>query len=257
MEIHADETWDDLQNGYGILQAKKGFRFGIDAVLLADFAGISSEESVLDLGCGSGILPLLLCARGKGKHITGLEIQAESAELARRSAAANRLEDRITIVEGDLREADSVFEPASFDTVISNPPYMLPSQGKVSPNGQIAAARHEICCTFADVAAAARFVLKEQGRLFLVHRAVREQEILHTLTDHDLQPVRLRRVQPFAQKEANLILAEAVRSPAESQKSCGLRTEPPLIVYEEPGLYTQEVLRIYGMAEGGRPCREN
>ena len=249
MEIRADETWDDLQNGYGILQAKKGFRFGIDAVLLADFAAIAPEDSVLDLGCGSGILPLLLCARKKGTHITGLEIRPESAGLARRSAAANGLEEKITIIEGDLREADSLFEAASFDAVVSNPPYMLPSQGKVSPNEQIAAARHEIFCTFADVAAAARHVLKDGSRFFLVHRAAREQEILQTLAAHGLPPARLRRVQPFADRAANLILVEASRL-ADSAEAAGtapgaLKVERPLIVYKNPGVYTQEVLEIY------------
>ncbi|MBR2560622.1 MAG: tRNA1(Val) (adenine(37)-N6)-methyltransferase [Eubacterium sp.] len=243
MEIREGETCDDLQNGLWILQSKKGFRFGIDAVLLADFAGISPAECVLDLGCGSGILPLLLCARSKGKHITGLELQTESAALAARNVSGNRLEDRVSIIQGDLREAGSFFGAASFDAVVSNPPYMLPSQGKVSPNPVLAAARHEICCTFADVASAAACVLKKGGRFFLVHRAVREEEILQTLKEHALAPLRLRRVQPFAEKPANLILVEAEKGGIAREMS----VEDPLVVYEKPGVYTEEILKIYRM----------
>lgn len=245
------ETLDDLQNGYRILQPGKGFRFGIDAVLLADFAVISPEENVLDLGCGSGILPLLLTARGKGNHITGLEIQKESAELARRNVSGNHLENKITIAEGDLRKAVSLFEAASFDSVISNPPYMLPSQGKVSPNRQIAAARHELLCTFSDVAAAARHTLRDGGRFFLVHRAAREKEILCTLGITGLAPVRMRRVQPFAGKPANLILVEA-RAGEETGRGAGPDVETPLVVYESPGVYTGEILRIYGIPQAAQ-----
>ena len=247
MTIQENETLDDLQNGYWILQPKKGFRFGIDAVLLADFADISPEETVLDLGCGSGILPLLLAARNKGRRITGLEISEDSAAMARRSAAYNHLEDRIFVITGDLREAGSYGEAASFDTVVSNPPYMLPSQGKVSPDPQVAAARHEVLCTFADVAQAASDALKERGRFFLVHRAVREEEILKTLREKGLLPVRLRRVQPFADADANLILVESERCPDANESTSILIIEVPLIVYEAPGVYTEEIRRIYGI----------
>ena len=268
-------TLDDLENGYEIYQSRQGFRFGIDAVLLADFAakslrnataadririegntetGCNGTRRILDLGCGNGILPLLLAARGAG-HTTGLEIQKEAVELAQRSVAYNHLEDRITIREGDIREAAVIFDAASFALVVSNPPYWLPTQGKVSPHPQVAIARHEICCTFADVAAAAAHVLMPGGSFCLVHRAPREKEILTTVQEHGLQPLRLRRVRPFADREPNLFLLEAIRTDAKTHKADGTGTndpaavtwieEEPLTVYAAPGVYTAETLAAY------------
>ncbi|MCF0146677.1 MAG: methyltransferase domain-containing protein [Eubacterium sp.] len=231
-------TCDDLQNGFTILQPKKGFRFGMDAVLLAYFADISAEDTVLDLGCGSGILPLLLLARGKGSRIVGLEIQEVYAELAKRNMERSHLQDRVTILTGDLKEAD--FPHPGFDVVISNPPYRLPSRGKVSPDPELAAARHEICCSFPDVAQAAGRALKDEGHFFLIHRAERMEEVLGVLRDTGLFPSYLRRVRPYEDKQVNLILIDSVK---------GVRTQltegPVLTIYEAPGVYTQEVQAIY------------
>ena len=242
------EVLDDLQNGYKILQAKDGFRFGADAVLLADYAVVRPSDRVLDLGCGNGILPILLAARSGSRAITGLEIQKESADLARRSVAYNGLEDRIDIVEGDIREAVSCFGPASFDVIVSNPPYMTAGHGKLNPDPQTAIARHEICCTLEDLTKAAAALLRVGGRLYLVHRPFRLAEILDVLREHRLEPKRMRLVYPFLHSGANLVLIEAVRG-----GKARLTVEPPLIMYESPGTYTPEVLAIYGMRpEEGR-----
>ena len=134
IELHPGERLDELnRNGYKIIQDEKKFCFGMDAVLLSGFAAVREGEEVLDLGTGTGIIPILLEAKTKGKHFTGLEIQHESADMARRSVAYNHLEDRISIVEGDIKEADKIFKPASFDVVTSNPPYMTGSHGLVNP----------------------------------------------------------------------------------------------------------------------------
>lgn len=241
-EPRCDETLDDLQNGYFILQSQNGFRFGMDAVLLAEFTEIRPQERVLDLGCGNGILPLLLAARYPDLHMTGLELNADSAELAGRNMAYNHLEDRILIEEGDIREAVSRFGAASFDVLVSNPPYMILSHGKVSPNSRIAMARHEVCCTFRDLAGSAAGLLRDHGRLYLVHRPFRLAEIMDTLREFRLEPKRMRLVHPFADREANLVLIEAVRGGNQR-----ITVEPPLIVYEQPGVYTKELRKIYKM----------
>ncbi|MCR4752489.1 MAG: tRNA1(Val) (adenine(37)-N6)-methyltransferase [Eubacterium sp.] len=212
----------------------------MDAVLLADYVKIRPAERILDLGCGNGILPLLLTARHADARITGLEIQKESVELARRSIAYNHLEDRISVIEGDIREAVSRFGAASFDVLISNPPYMIASHGKLNPNRQVAMARHEVSCTFGDLAHTAAGLLRDHGRLYLVHRPFRLAEILDTLRSYKLEPKRMRLVHPFIGKEANLVLIEAVHG-----GNARMTVEPPLVVYEEPGVYTEEVRSIY------------
>ena len=236
------ETLDDLQNGYYIIQSESGFRFGMDAVLLAEYTEIRSAERVLDLGCGNGILPLLLAARNPEICMTGLELNRDSADLAKRNVAYNHLEEKVLIEQGDIREAVSRFGAASFDVIVSNPPYMIFSHGKVSPNGQIAMARHEVCCTFRDLACAAEGLLRDHGRLYLVHRPFRLAELLHTLREYRLEPKRMRLIHPFADREANLVLIEAVHG-----GNARITVEPPLIVYDQPGIYTEELQKIYHM----------
>ncbi|MBR2188165.1 MAG: tRNA1(Val) (adenine(37)-N6)-methyltransferase [Eubacterium sp.] len=232
---------DDLQNGYYLYQSETGFRFGIDAVLLASFADVRQGESVIDLGCGNGIIPILLAARTEAGGITGLEIQAESAALARKSVAYNHLEERIRIVNGDIREAAQLFGAASFDVVTGNPPYMIGDHGLVNPDESLRIARHEVCCTLDEFTESSAKLLKSRGKLFMVHRPFRLAEILRTLSKHNLEPKRMRLVHPYADREPNLVLIEAVRG-----GRSGMRVEPPLIIYERPGVYTDEVLQIYG-----------
>lgn len=235
------ERLDELQrNGYRIIQNENLFCFGMDAVLLSAFAQVKKEERVLDLGTGTGVIPILLEARTQGKHFTGLEICPESADMARRSVQYNHLEEKIEIVQGDIKEADRIFPPASFDVVTSNPPYMTAHHGLVNPRQDRAAARHEILCTLEDVISQAARALPFQGRFYMVHRPFRMAEIIRTLSRYRLEPKRIRLVYPFADKEPNMLLIEARKG-----GNPRVTVEPPLIVYEKPGKYTPEVRDLY------------
>ena len=229
-------------NGYQIIQKEQGFCFGMDAVLLSDFAQVKNGGRVLDLGTGTGILPILMEAKTKAVHLTGLEIQPEMAEMAARSVKLNHLEDKIEIVEGDIKEASAIFSHDSFDTITSNPPYMIGQHGLKNPSETKAIARHEILCTFADITAAAKKLLKNKGKLFLVHRTFRLSEILCQLSKDGLEPKRIRFVHPYIDKEPNIFLLEAVKG-----GKSRMTVEPPLIVYQKEGKYTEEIYKIYGM----------
>ena len=233
---------DDLQlSGLKIIQNPEKFCFGMDAVLLSGFVRTRKGELLLDIGTGTGILPLLLSAKTECAHLTGLEIQEESADMARRSVAINHLEDRISIVTGDVREAGQIFAPASFDCITCNPPYMIGKHGIANPDAPKAIARHEILCTFEDVAAAAALLLRSGGKFFLVHRPFRLSEIMVTLTKHHLEPKRMRLVYPYVDKEPNMVLIEAVRG-----GNSRMTVEPPLIIFESQGNYTKEIREKYG-----------
>ena len=237
-----DERIDDLQrNGYRIIQKKKGFCFGMDAVLLSGFAQVKEGEVAVDLGTGTGIIPILLEAKTKGKHFTGLEIQEEVAEMAGRSVRLNQLENRVDIVRGDIKEASRLFGKASFDVVTSNPPYMNDNHGLKNPELPKAIARHEVFCTLDDVCREASLLLKSGGRFYMVHRPHRLAEIITALKTYKLEPKRMKLVQPFVDKEANMVLIEAVRGGRSMMK-----VEAPIIVYKEPGVYTQEIYDVYG-----------
>ena len=236
------ERLDDLhRNGFQIIQNKEKFCFGMDAVLLSGFARVKPGEMALDLGTGTGIIPILLAAKTRGRHFTGLEIQPESADMARRSVLLNGLEERISIVEGDIREAAERFDAASFDVITSNPPYMTGNHGLVNPNLPKAIARHEICCTLRELVAATEKLLRPGGRFYLVHRPFRLAEIMTELTAHHLEPKRMQLVYPFVDKEPNMVLIEAMRGGRPR-----ITVEKPLIVYKEPGVYQDEIYDIYG-----------
>lgn len=236
------ERIDDLQrNGYRIIQDPGRFCFGMDAVLLAGFADKASGERLLDIGTGTGILPLLMEARTDIPRLVGLEIQAESADMARRSVGLNGLEEKIEIVTGDIREADRLFEAASFDVVTCNPPYMIGQHGLQNAEYAKTVARHEVCCTFRDIAEMTAKLLGPGGHFYLVHRPFRLAEILVTLSACRLEPKRMQLVYPFVDKEPNMVLIEAVRGGRPR-----MSVEKPLIVYSSPGVYTPEIYEIYG-----------
>jgi tRNA1Val (adenine37-N6)-methyltransferase len=242
IKLKDGERLDELQrNGYQIIQNSRKFCFGMDAVLLSGFARVKPGERVLDLGTGTGIIPILLRGKTEGRDFTGLEIQEESADMARRSVAYNHLEDSISIVTGDIKEAAALFGAASFDVVTCNPPYMTGSHGLVNPELPKAIARHEILCTLEDVVRETARVLRPGGRFYLVHRPFRLAEIITTLVQYRLEPKRMQLVYPFVDKEPNMVLLEA---------SLGGRSritvEKPLIVYKEQGAYTDEIYDIYG-----------
>ena len=242
--LRPGERLDDLQrNGYRIIQDPGRFCFGMDAVLLSGFAaeGIKPGSRLLDMGTGTGIIPILLEARTKASHLTGLEIQPESADMARRSVALNSLQDKISIIQGDIKEAGDLFAAASFDVVTCNPPYMIGQHGLTNPENPKAIARHEVLCTFDDVAAAAAKLLAPGGSFFLVHRPFRLAEIMMTLMKYKLEPKRMQLVHPFVDREPNMVLLQAVRGGRSR-----LKVERPLIIFKEQGVYTDEIYDIYG-----------
>jgi len=240
--IKPGERIDDLnRNNYKIIQNTSKFCFGMDAVLLSSFAKVLPGEKVLDLGTGTGIIPILLEAKTKGEHFTGLEIQEESADMARRSVALNMLENKIDIVTGDIREASNIFKAGSFDVITSNPPYMNYNHGIVNPDETKAIARHEILCTLEDVIRETSKLLKMSGRFYLVHRPFRLVEIINTLSKWKLEPKRMKLVHPYIDKEPNMVLIEAVKG----GKSM-IKIEPPLVVYKEKNIYSDEIHNIYG-----------
>ena len=242
IKLLPNERIDELQrNGYRIIQNEKKFCFGMDAVLLSGFARAGKGERVLDLGTGTGIIPILMEAKTEGESFTGLEIQEEMAEMAARSVKLNGLEEKVSIIQGDLKEASKQFGKASFDVVTCNPPYMNQNHGLKNPDEPKAIARHELLCSFEDVAREAAALLKSGGRLYLVHRPHRLTEIFETLRAHKLEPKRMKFVHPFADAEANMVLIEAFRGGRPQ-----MRVEAPVIVYEKPGVYTNEIYEIYG-----------
>lgn len=236
------ERIDDLErNGYKIIQHKDKFCFGMDAVILSWFARVEEGEKVLDLGTGTGIIPILLEAKTKGGHFTGLEIQSESVDMAKRSVEFNGLSEKIDIVCGDIKEVDCLFKKAYFDVVTSNPPYMNDNHGIKNPDMPKAIARHEILCNLEDVVSQAMKMLKPGGRFYMIHRPHRLTEIINCLKKYKLEPKRIKFVHPFVDKEANMVLVEAVRG----GKSM-VKVESPLIVYKDVGEYTDYIHKIYG-----------
>jgi tRNA1Val (adenine37-N6)-methyltransferase len=230
VKIKTDERIDDLQlQGYQIIQKPQGFCFGIDAVLLSDFAKVKKGETVLDLGCGTGILPILLAGKTEGGPFTGLEIQEESACMAKRSVELNNLNGRINIVKGDIKEARHTLEPAFFDVIVTNPPYMLPNQGFKNENDQKTIARHEICCTIDDVLRTSmELLLDRRGRFYMIHRPFRLGEIITKMSRYKIEVKRLQFVHPSPKKEPTMVLIEGLRG-----GRVGLNVEPPIFMHTE------------------------
>lgn len=241
INLKEGERLDDLgRKGYRIIQNPTTFCFGIDAVLLTGFAKIKSGAKVLDMGTGTGIIPILLEAKTEAEHLTGLEIQEESADMARRSVSLNDLDTKIDIVNGDIKEASAIFGKGVFDVVTCNPPYMIGAHGLTGENDRKTIARHEVLCTFDDVAREAATVLKPGGTFYLVHRPFRLVELFLTMSKYHLEPKRMKLVHPFVDKEPNMVLIEAKKG-----GNSRIAVESPLIVYKEPGVYTDEIYDIY------------
>ena len=236
------ERFDDLQrNGYKIIQNPQKFCFGMDAVLLSGFARVKKAERVIDLGTGTGIIPILLEAKTPGEHFTGLEIQPESADMAARSVRYNGLEDRISIVMGDIKDAANLFGASSFDVVTSNPPYMTKEHGLVNDADAKTIARHEVLCSLEDLISQTAKLLKPNGRCYFVHRPFRLVEILSMMSAYQVEPKRIQFVYPYVDKEPNMVLIEGLRG-----GKSRVTVEKPLIVYKSPGVYMPEIYDIYG-----------
>lgn len=240
--IHSHERLDELhRNGYYIIQDPGRFCFGMDAVLLSGFAKVKPGEKALDLGTGTGIIPILLEAKTKGEHFTGLEIQPESADMAARSVAYNHLEEKVDIVTGDIKEASQIFGASSFDVVTTNPPYMIGQHGLVNEGDAKAIARHEILCDLDNILRESARILPPGGRFYMVHRPFRLAEIFSKMVAYRIEPKRMQMVYPFVDKEPNMVLIEGLRD-----GKSRLTVEKPLIVFEKPGVYTKDITEIYG-----------
>ena len=242
INLKENERIDDLQrNGYQIIQDPNRFCFGMDAVLLSGFAKVKEGDSVLDLCTGTGIIPILMEAKTKADKFVALEIQEDSADMARRSVLLNHLEEKIDIVTGDVKEADTLFKAASFDVITCNPPYMTGQHGLRNKDEAKTIARHEVLCTLEDVIRVSAKLLKPGGNFFMVHRPFRLSEIMVLLHQYKLEPKRMQLVYPYVDKEPNMVLIEANRGGKPR-----LTVEKPLIVYKEPGIYMPEIYDVYG-----------
>ena len=240
--LKPNERIDDLQrNNYKIIQDPERFCFGMDAVLLSEFAKAKEGDRVIDLGTGTGIIPILMEAKTRASDLTGLEIQPESADMARRSVELNHLESKIRIVTGDIKEASSLFGAATFDVVTSNPPYMTEHHGITNEKSPKAIARHELLCTLEDVISQAAKLLRPGGSFYMVHRPFRLVDIMALMREYRLEPKRMKLVYPYIDKDPNMVLIEGLRGGRPR-----MTVEKPLIVYKEPGVYTDEIYEIYG-----------
>lgn len=240
-----DESIDDLQlDNLFLIQKKSGFRFGVDAVLLSNFANVKKKHRVVDLCTGTGIVPFLIYGKYKPREIIGIEIQDDMVEMAKRSSGYNKTEDTIKFENGDLKDLNFLDKLGKFDVLTVNPPYKLNNSGIVNPNDKLAIARHEVLCTLEDVILAARKLLKDNGRMYMVHRPERLIDIFELMRKHKIEPKRVQMIQPNSKKAPNIVLVEGQRD-----GGAYLKWEAPLYVYNEDGTYTKELNEIYGRGE--------
>lgn len=245
IKLYEDEAIDDLQlKGLGLIQKKDAFRFGVDAVLLSEFARIKKNFRVIDLCTGTGIVPFLIMGKFSPKEIYGIEIQKEMAQMAQRSSELNDLENTVKFFNKDLKDIDYLKSLGKFDVLTVNPPYKLNNSGIVNPSDKLAIARHEIMCTLEDVIVAARTLLKDNGRIYMVHRPERLADIITLMRKYKIEPKRIRMVHPNTKKAPNIVLVEGQMNGGQF-----LKWEPPLYVYKEQGVYSDEIDLIYGRRE--------
>ena len=247
MEVRLEEfeRIDDLQfKGLKIIQNPQKFCFGTDAVLLSHFAGIKKGDRVVDLGTGTGIIPILLAGRMADASIHGVEIQPDMVEMAMRSVKLNNLDSRIDIIQGDIKEAPVMLGKGQYTLVVSNPPYKKAGSGIINPHDAKAIARHEILCTLEDILSVAAKLLVIGGRFAMIHQTDRLMDILMGMRQQRLEPKRIRLIHPQLNKAPNLVLIEATL-----HGKPHLQWLPPLFIYNENGLYTNELLEIYHLEQ--------
>lgn len=242
-EILENERIDDLEfKGLKIIQNKDGFCFGIDSILLSDFAKeIKKGSKVIDLGTGTGIIGILLCMKTELSKIIGVEIQKEVYDMAKRSIKLNNLENKFEIINENIKNLENIIETGTFDAVVTNPPYKKIGTGLTNENEKKLISRHEITANLEDFIKVSSKMLKDKGTLYMVHRPDRMVDIIELLRKYKLEPKRIKFVYPNANKDANLILLKAVKN-----ANPFLKIEKPLYVYNQNGEYTDEILKIYG-----------
>jgi tRNA1Val (adenine37-N6)-methyltransferase len=239
--ILKDERLDDLQvNNLKIIQNPKFFCFGIDAVLLSDFVTVKKNGIVLDLGTGTGIIPILLSAKSKASKIIGLEIQQQSYNMAKRSILYNNLESRVEVVLGDIKEACNIFKGKRFDTIVSNPPYIANNEGLINDIKQKSIARHEILCTLKDIIKCSSTLLNSNGSFYMIHKPHRITDIIDTMREYKIELKTIRFISAYADNEPKMVLIHGVRN-----GNSGVRVLPTLVIYNKDGTLTNEVQEIY------------
>ena len=240
-----DESIDDLQlDNLFLIQKRHGFRFGVDAVLLSNFANVKNKHRVIDLCTGTGIIPFLIYGKYKPKEVIGIEIQENMVEMANRSSKYNEVENIVKFENADLKDMNFLKTLGSFDVLTVNPRYKLNISGILNPDDKLAIARHEILCNLEDVIKAARRLLKDNGRMYMVHRPERLIDIFELMRKYKIEPKRVQMIQPNVNKAPNIVLVEGQRD-----GGAYLKWEAPLYVYNEDGTYTKEINKIYGREE--------
>lgn len=240
--LKEDERIDDLEfEGLKIIQNKNEFCFGIDSVLLSDFAkDIKPNSRVIDLGTGTGIISILLSKKIKLKKIIAVEIQMAMCEMARRSVKLNNLEENIEVINENIKELDKKLEVGKFDSIVTNPPYKKMDSGIKNERESKYISRHEVLCNLEDIIKVSSKLLKNNGSIYMIHRPERLADIIFLLRKYKLEPKVLRMIQPKGNKEPNLLLIKAVKNAGEF-----LKVQKSLVVYKDNGEYTDEILEIY------------
>lgn len=242
VELKENERIDDLEfKGLKIIQNEKGFCFGMDSVLLSDFAkNMKNNSTVLDLGTGTGIIPILLCGKTNLKKVVGIEIQQDVANMAKRSSQLNNLQDRFEVVNTNIIDLKNIYEKQSFDVIVTNPPYKKENTGITNENEAKLISRHEITASLEDFISISKDLLKDKGEFYMVHRPERLVDILSLMRKYKIEAKILKFVSPNKNKEPNLILIKGIKN-----ANSFLRVEKNLYVYNEDGKYTNEILKIY------------
>ena len=242
VELKENERIDDLEfKGLKIIQNEKGFCFGMDSVLLSDFAkNMKNNSTVLDLGTGTGIIPILLCGKTNLKKVVGIEIQQDVANMAKRSSQLNNLQDRFEVVNTNIIDLKNIYEKQSFDVIVTNPPYKKENTGITNENEAKLISRHEITANLEDFISISKDLLKDKGEFYMVHRPERLVDILSLMRKYKIEPKTLKFVSPNKNKEPNLILIKGIKN-----ANSFLKIEKNLYVYNEDGKYTNEILKIY------------
>lgn len=242
IELEANERIDDLEfRNLKIIQNKDGFCFGIDSVLLSDFAkNIKKDSMVLDLGTGTGIIPILLCGKTKLKKVTGIELQEEVAKMAKKSIKLNNLEDKFNVINENILNLNKIYENQTFDVIVSNPPYKKKDTGITNENEKKIISRHEISASLEDFIKISKDLLKDKGEFYMVHRPERLVDIFELMRKYKIEPKILKMVYSYKNKEPKLILIKGVKNAKPF-----LKVESNLYIYEDTGKYTKEILKIY------------